>query len=173
MVTAAVTAPSIHIVLAHYNENATSMASLLSAILLSPAVAPMSPVGVHVLTKATDPTSLIADASLEPFGIVWTHLTENVGKEAESYLQYIVRQYQLLPDYVLFSQAAPHGRNVLLKRLMQFSSGVHMMGLGIIYGQDQGGCGCDGCEGHTEGHPLFGQLYALAARRLCPMVGID
>ena len=146
------------------------MASLLSAILRKPAVAAMSAVGIHVLTKAADPASLMADSNLEPFGIVWMHLAENVGKESESNLQYIVRHYHHLPDYVLFSQAHPHGRDVLLKRLMQLSSDVHMLGLGVIYGQEQGGCSCDGCDGHTEEHPLFGQLYALAALRLCPKV---
>ena len=53
---------------------------------------------------------------------------------------------------------------------MQFSSSVHMMGLALIYRQEEGGCGCGGCEAATEEHPLFGQMYALVAQRLCPKV---
>ena len=53
---------------------------------------------------------------------------------------------------------------------MQFSVSVHMMGLALIYRQEEGGCGCGGCEAATEEHPLFGQMYALVAQRLCPKV---
>ena len=59
---------------------------------------------------------------------------------------------------------------MLPKRLMQFSASVHMMGLALIYRQEEGGCGCGGCEAGTEEHPLFGQKYALVAQRLCPKV---
>ena len=60
---------------------------------------------MHVLSKAAElPHSLTEDPRLAPFGIAWVHLPENVGKESESYLQYIVLHHAALPDYVLFSQ---------------------------------------------------------------------
>ena len=58
-----------------------------------------------MLSKAAElPPALTEDARLAPFGIAWVHLPENVGKESESYLQYIVLHHATLPDYVLFSQ---------------------------------------------------------------------
>ena len=166
---------TLHFVLAHYNEDAADIAALITAITKIPFIGAMQS-HVHVFSKA--PNQAAFDPSvLSPWNYTWTALKDNVGKESESYLQYIVQHYHSLPDYILFCQAQPHNLEgeghanfggmslpVAIERLGSFSKAVHMMGLALVWRE----CSCGGCDGSTDHAPLFGQIYAMSAKRLCP-----
>ena len=156
--------------MAHYHESPGEMAAFIASVLEVPFIRAMQ-LHIHIFSKAANQAAFDPSV-LSPWNYTWTALKGNVGKESESYLQYIVQHYHSLPDYTLFCQAHPHSEgiqpgllplHIAVERLSSFSRSVDMMGLGLVIN-----CACTGCYGFTEDFPLFGQLYAVSAKRLCP-----
>ncbi len=169
----------LDIVIAHYHEDGERTVHLLEEITQHPCLLPWAATKVTLLCKTTkeDFDSLRSHKGFEQFSMEWV-LLNNTGREGDSYLRYILNNFHALPDYVFFSQAELHERDSLNKRLHRFSSSVHFMSLSVSAGwegkieghHDRGiGCSCDeGCFGHVETSPVFFQLYAMSAKRLCP-----
>ncbi len=165
-------------VIAHYAEGGNETSQLLREIMDHPCMNWTTP-RVIMLCKSTEEkfNSLRSQKGFEQFNVEWLRLN-NTGREGDSYLRYIINNYHNLPDYVLFAQAGLHEQHSLHKRLSNFGASVHYMSLsftspfkGKIEGQQEPGIGCScdfGCYGHVEGSPVFFQLYALSAKRLCP-----
>ena len=89
------------------------------------------------------------------------------GREGDTYLRYIVHNYENLPERLIFTQASPACRNckhqheAFENRLKMLSSNVRTMGMG---GYEPGTC-----EG-TAFFPMYRlhDIYALVYGTFCP-----
>ena len=72
-------------------------------LLSIPSLAELSP-EVHVFCKSGDPRMHAELQSMSVGAPVTVVPVGNVGKEGAAYLEYIARQYDGLPEYVLFTQ---------------------------------------------------------------------
>lgn len=52
--------------------------------------------------------------------------TENVGRENYDYLHHIIRFYDMLPDYILFSQAQPEEELLMISRMQVITQPLRM-----------------------------------------------
>ena len=91
---------------------------------------------------------------------------DNIGREGEAHLSYIIERYFNLPDYVIFTQAKPNFLDEFggwLRDLLPGRSAA--MGLGMVHG----GCGCGGCYNAVNTTmPRVREMYALITRSACP-----
>ena len=98
----------------------------------------------------------------EPRPSFITHYVKNEGREADTYLRYILEHYDKLPDVVIFTQACPEPFEDFATQLQHWHDGLSVLNLG---GFESGTC--DG----TGAYPMhrLHELYVLTHNdSFCP-----
>lgn len=98
-----------------------------------------------------------------PYADVLIQDCVNRGREADAYLRFIITNYYLLPDYIIFTRASPkYFESLFLVGLKQFSVDVDVVNLGTT---EQ--CGCDGCFEDDDIMVRVRELYEIATGQIC------